>query len=61
MHVHDLIIYPVKSCAGVKVQEALVTKYGLALPSDPRIFDRYVDLQYNSQRTFGLTFALDGG
>lgn len=40
MHVQELLIYPVKSCAGVKVQEALVTKYGLALPSDPRIFDR---------------------
>ncbi|CAF0884519.1 unnamed protein product [Rotaria sordida] len=40
MHVQELIIYPVKSCAGVKVQEALVTKYGLALPSNPQIFDR---------------------
>ena len=40
MRVQELIIYPVKSCAGIKVQEALVTKYGLALASDPRIFDR---------------------
>jgi uncharacterized protein YcbX len=40
MHVQELIIYPVKSCAGIKVQEALATKYGLALPSNPRIFDR---------------------
>ncbi|CAF1463814.1 unnamed protein product [Adineta steineri] len=40
MHVKELIIYPIKSCSGIKVQEALVTKYGLALPSNPRIFDR---------------------
>jgi uncharacterized protein YcbX len=40
MRVQELIIYPVKSCAGIKVQEALATKYGLALPSNPRIFDR---------------------
>ncbi|CAF0729060.1 unnamed protein product [Adineta steineri] len=40
MNIEELRIYPIKSCAGVKVQEALVTKYGLALPSDPRIYDR---------------------
>jgi uncharacterized protein YcbX len=41
MHVQELLIYPIKSCARITVQEALVTKYGLALPSNPRIFDRY--------------------
>ncbi|CAF1060778.1 unnamed protein product [Adineta ricciae] len=40
MHVHELFIFPLKSCAGIKVQEALVTKYGLALPSNPQIYDR---------------------
>ncbi|UJR11846.1 hypothetical protein I4U23_016026 [Adineta vaga] len=40
MHVKELIIYPIKSCRGIKIQEALVTKYGLALLSNPRIFDR---------------------
>lgn len=40
MNVQELRIYPIKSCAGVKVQEALITRYGLALPSDPRIYDR---------------------
>jgi len=40
MNVLELRIYPIKSCAGVRVQEALVTRYGLALPSDPRIYDR---------------------
>jgi hypothetical protein len=40
MNVQELRIYPIKSCAGVQVQEALVTRYGLALPSDPRIYDR---------------------
>ncbi|CAF3704929.1 unnamed protein product [Rotaria sp. Silwood1] len=54
MHVQELLIYPVKSCAGIKVQEALVTKYGLALPSNPRIFDRrwmiVKDGRHQSQR-----------
>ena len=40
MFIEELRIYPIKSCAGVPVPEALVTKYGLALPSDPRIYDR---------------------
>ncbi|CAF3461174.1 unnamed protein product [Rotaria socialis] len=40
MQVQELLIYPIKSCGGVRVQEALVTRYGLALPSDPRIYDR---------------------
>jgi uncharacterized protein YcbX len=40
MSVQELLIYPVKSCGGIKVEEALVTKYGLALPSNPEIFDR---------------------
>ncbi|CAF2709636.1 unnamed protein product [Rotaria sp. Silwood2] len=40
MNVEELRIYPIKSCGGVKVQEALITRYGLALPSDPRIYDR---------------------
>jgi uncharacterized protein YcbX len=40
MNVQELRIYPIKSCAGVRVQEALVTRYGLALPSDPQIYDR---------------------
>ena len=40
MHVQELLIYPVKSCAGIQLTEALVTKYGLASSSDPRIFDR---------------------
>lgn len=40
MHVQELLIYPVKSCAGIQLTEALVTKYGLASSSDTRIFDR---------------------
>lgn len=42
MYVRELLIYPLKSCAGVKVQEAVVTKYGLAPPSNSHIFDRSV-------------------
>jgi uncharacterized protein YcbX len=40
MHVQELLIYPIKSCGGVRVDAALVTRYGLALPSEPRIYDR---------------------
>lgn len=40
MKVQELRIYPIKSCAGVSVQKALVTRYGLALPADPQIYDR---------------------
>ena len=40
MYVKELRIYPIKSCAGVSVVDALVTAHGLALPSDPRISDR---------------------
>ena len=40
MLVEELRIYPIKSCAGVSVQEALITRYGPAFPADPRIYDR---------------------
>ena len=40
MSVEELFIYPIKSCGGIKVEEALITKYGLALPSNPEIIDR---------------------
>lgn len=40
MFVEELRIYPIKSCAGVSVKEALITRYGLAYPPDPRIYDR---------------------
>jgi uncharacterized protein YcbX len=38
--VKELLIYPIKSCAGIQVNEALTTRYGLALPSDPLLSDR---------------------
>ncbi|CAF1313989.1 unnamed protein product, partial [Didymodactylos carnosus] len=38
--VKELFIFPIKSCGGVKVQEALTTKFGLALPSNPQLSDR---------------------
>ncbi len=40
MSVKELFIYPIKSCGGVKVEEALITKYGLAVPLNPEIVDR---------------------
>jgi len=38
--VEELIIYPIKSCGGIKVNEAQTTRYGLALPSNPLLSDR---------------------
>jgi uncharacterized protein YcbX len=40
IEVQELLIYPIKSCAGVKVDEAQTTRYGLALPSNPLLSDR---------------------
>ena len=40
IEVKELIIYPIKSCAGVQVNEALATRYGLSLPSNPLLSDR---------------------
>ncbi len=59
MYVQELLIYPIKSCAGVKVQEALVTKYGLALPSNHRILDRFYF--YIEYQLFFNICALDDG
>lgn len=42
--VEELLIYPIKSCAGMKVDAAETTRYGLSLPSNPLLSDRYVGL-----------------
>ena len=38
----EIYIYPVKSLAGVKLDKALVTKYGLAHPDNHQFLDRCV-------------------
>jgi len=40
IEVRELLIYPIKSCGGQKVNEVQTTRYGLALPSDPLLSDR---------------------
>ena len=40
MFVAELRLYPIKSCAGISLNEVLVTPLGFAFPSDPRIYDR---------------------
>jgi uncharacterized protein YcbX len=40
IHIHELLIYPIKSCAGIQVTEAQTTSYGLALPNNPLLSDR---------------------
>ena len=36
----EIYIYPVKSLPGIKLEKALVTKYGVAHPENPQIVDR---------------------
>ncbi|CAF3289562.1 unnamed protein product [Rotaria socialis] len=38
--VQELLIYPIKSCGAIKVNEAQTTRYGLSLPSSPLLSDR---------------------
>ena len=40
--VSELIIYPIKSLPGIKIESAIITKYGLAHPDYPKVIDRYV-------------------
>ncbi len=40
IEVRELLIYPIKSCGGVKVNEAQTTRCGLSLPSNPLLSDR---------------------
>lgn len=40
--IEELFIYPIKSCGGIKVNEAETTRYGLSLPSQPLLSDRYL-------------------
>ncbi|CAF3850507.1 unnamed protein product [Rotaria sp. Silwood1] len=38
--VQELLIYPIKSCGAIKVNEAQTTRYGLSLTSNPLLSDR---------------------
>lgn len=38
--VKEIIIYPLKSASGIKLNNAVVTKFGLAYSDDLRIVDR---------------------
>ena len=38
--ISGLYIYPIKSCAGVSLQKAVITKYGLASADNPEVMDR---------------------
>jgi len=52
IQVRELLIYPIKSCAGLQVNEAQTTRYGLSLPSNPLLSDRrWVIIHGARQRT----------
>ena len=38
--ISGLFIYPIKSCAGISLEKATVTKYGLADAAHPDVMDR---------------------
>lgn len=38
--IHELLIYPIKSCAPIRVNEAQTTRYGLASATNPILSDR---------------------
>lgn len=38
----EIYIYPIKSLPGIKLEKALVTKYGIAYPENDKIIDRQV-------------------
>ncbi|CAF4377825.1 unnamed protein product, partial [Rotaria sordida] len=40
IEVQELLIYPIRSCGAIKVNEAETTRYGLSLPSKPLLSDR---------------------
>jgi hypothetical protein len=42
--VSEIYIFPIKSCAGIKVDKARVTEFGLALVDNPKISDRLLIL-----------------
>jgi uncharacterized protein len=67
--ISDLYIYPIKSCGGISVKSAFITKYGLASVENPEVFDRkwmIVDGKnvFISQRTYPkmalIQVAIDG-
>jgi len=39
--IKSIFIYPIKSCAGISVESALVTKLGLASLENNKVYDRY--------------------
>jgi uncharacterized protein YcbX len=40
IEIRELLIYPIKSCAGIQINEAQTTRYGLSLSSNPLLSDR---------------------
>ena len=48
--VSEIVIYPIKSFAGIKVNRALIHKYGLSYAANPSVIDRKwmcIDLNAN--------------
>lgn len=39
--ISEIYLFPIKSLPGVRIEEALITKLGIAHPTNPSIIDRY--------------------
>ena len=44
-YLSEINLYPVKSLAGIKLDKALITKYGIAHPDNTQIIDRFIILK----------------
>ncbi len=40
--ISQLFIYPIKSCAGIPIDKAIVTSMGVAMVNNPIVRDRFV-------------------
>ena len=44
-YLSEINLYPVKSLGGIKLDKALITKYGIAHPENTQIIDRFIILK----------------
>ena len=41
-YLSEINIYPVKSLGGIRLDKAVITKYGVAHPDNTQIIDRFI-------------------
>ncbi len=43
----EIYLYPIKSLPGIKLEKALITKFGIAHPKNVHVVDRFLSSKYN--------------